>query len=525
MKRFLWILALAVCGLGIGFGHYFYTSAAQPIGTLDEAIQELLKMKMENELVQEESPQATEDFLKKQEEWLRKMEEEKGNAAKEGRKAQFPDSTIEEQRKRMTIGRERSGERGRALVESLLQADLKRYREEFEKIYDIPHTTLSPEEIEKEWVKDLWYQVDYQKHLREFPDPDGNLLLEIRGRVVDQDGNPVPSAEITFNTGVLKGRTSPRVETIAVKTDEKGVYRIENKRGNDLGLQKIEASGYRYLPENQPIRSFMGQSSRGKLDVKRILLGENPPGNYVEFILWKEVGRTEKVVVRGARKQSMGLFGVPEINLEIGDNTQVCAYAFDLFKDWCDWVSINAISRIDERKRQEIRQEGDKNPFYQTKLSTTGDVLPDPKEYEGKGDFVAQIFASPIQPTSPDEPRQAILRITAINGGVAENPGNGFLAPEEGYQPFIEFPISISANGVRIPFFLKSRGGQVYSRMMAKIDANVQRNRTLYKVDIVFSGIISPTGSRVLEPEGPIYTQEETLSFSTRDWEKARNPE
>ncbi len=523
MNRFWWLLGLAVFWVCVGGGFILYTSAARPDGTLDEAIQELRRMKIERDLVSEESPQATEEFFRKSEEQLRAMEEEKEKTAKEGRKAQFPDSLIDEHRQRMMSARERSGERGKARVESMLQADLKRYREEFEKIYDIPHTTLSPEEIEKEWVKDLWYQVDYQKHLREFPDSNGNLLLEIRGRVIDQDGNPVPEAEITFMTGVLKGRTSSRVETITVKTNGKGVYHVENKHGDDLGLQKIAAVGYRYFPESQPIRSFMGQAFHGTLDMQRIRRGENAPGNYVEFILWKEVGRTEKVVVRGARKESMGLFGVGGFKLEIGDNTQVCAYAFDLFKDWCDWVSINAISRIDERKRQEIRLEGDKNPFYQTKLSTKGDVLPDPKEYEGKGDFVAQIFASPIQPTSLDEPRQAILRITAIEGGVAANPQKSFLAPEEGYQPFMEFPVDLSANAVRVLFFLKSRGGQVYSRMMAKIDAFGKRNDATgewnsYKVNIQFSGIISPTGSRVLEPEGPVYTQEETLSFSTRDW-------
>jgi hypothetical protein len=489
-------------------------------GTKEEAIQELRKMTMETELVPEESPQATEELFRKSEEWLRKMEEEKSNAVKEGREAKFPDSTIEKQRKLIVLRRERTSEQGKARAESLLEADLKRYREEFEKIYDIPHTSMNPEEVEKAWVQDLWYQVDYQKRLRKFPDSDGNSLLEIRGRVIDQEGNPVPDAKLVFDLNFVKARDiTPHDKKISVKTDKKGVYRIEGERGEDLSLEDIAAPGYQYIPRGQKVRSFRGQSSRGKLDMQKILSGETPAGNYAEFVLWKKMGRTEKVVMRGAGKdgrKSLGAFGHYG-RLKMGDK----AYAYDLLKDWCDWNVFKPFphSPQEQLEKQEMTKAWTKHPFHETELSATGDARPDPKEYEGKGDFICQIFESPTQPTSPDEPRQAILRITAIDGGVVKNPSRGFLAPDEGYQPFVDFPINLT-NPVRVHFFLKSRGGQVYSALEAFLD--ILPTGQTWEFIWQFSGIVSPTGSRVLEPEGPIYTEKEVIALFQQDWKQVK---
>jgi len=488
---------------------------ARQDGTLEEAVQQLRKMKMEEELYYEsETPQATEISLKKLEDRIREMEAERESASKEGRRTKFPDSMFEENKKYLRIFQERSGERGKALVESLLKADLKQYREEFEKIYDIQHTTMAPEEIDKAWVQDLWYQVDYRKRVRQYPDSDGNSLIEIRGRVVDQDGIPVPGASLTFQIGSAKGfNLNPKRKETLVTTDEKGVYRIEG-RGYDCSLERITAAGYRFLSERLTVRSFLPQGRISEeVKMRRIQKGETSPGNFFEFSLWKELGNPEKVVLRadiyGERGSMEGLGHVGY--LKVGD----AAHAYDLFKDRFDWQAIKA-ARSDERKKGEIRQAGMKQPFYETELNTTGNAQPDPKEYEGKGDFVSQIFQS------PDDPHQTILRITAIDGGVVANATRSFVAPEEGYQPSLEFPLNLGESTVKVHFFLKSRGGHVYSRLTAEFNGygRVAMDKSYYELRGGFHGIVSPTGSRVLEPWGGKYTQGEATAFSRRDWKQ-----
>ncbi len=534
MKRILLIVGLVVCVACVGLGFVprpfsaipslissvpsHPTSSPSHDGTLDEAIQELRKMKIEEELYDLETPQATEKALKKSEDHIREMEAERESASKEGRKTKFPDSTFEESKEHLRIFQERSGERGKALVESLLKADLKQYREEFEKIYDIQHTPMAPEEIEKAWVQDLWYQVDYRKRVRQYPDSDGNYLIEIRGRVVDQDGIPVPGASLTFHVGSAKGfNLNPKRREIIVTTDEKGVYRLD-ERGYDCSLKRITAAGCRFLPERLTVRFFLPQgriSEESKM--RRIQQGKTSPGNFFEFSLWKELGNPEEVVLRGniygdiyGERGSMEGLGHRGI-LKVDEH----AYAYDLFKDRFDWQAINA-ARLDIGKQSEIKKAGTDKPFYETDLSTTGNAQPDPKEYEGKGDFVSQIFQS------PDNPHQAILRITAIDGGVVANSTKSFVAPEEGYQPFWEFPLDLKENRVFANFFLKSRGGQVYSRLTASFGPTNggPMDNPNYNLRGGFHGIVSPTGSRVLEPWGGKYTQGEATAFSRRDWKQ-----
>jgi len=534
MRRTLLLMAgLAVCAACAGFGFFLRTSSATPHptssaiphatsssphdGTLEEAIQELRKMRMEEELYYEsKTPQATEISLKKLEDRIREMEAERESASKAGRKTKFSDRMLEENKEHLRIFQERSGERGKALVESLLKADLKQYREEFEKIYDIQHTTMAPEEIEKAWLQDLWYQVDYRKRVRQYPDSDGNNLIEIRGRVVDQDGMPVPGASLTFHIGSAKGfNLNPKRKETLVTTDEKGVYRIEKERGYDCSLERITAAGYRFLPERLTVRFFLPQGRiSAEAKMRRIQKGETSPGNFFEFSLWKELGNPEKVVLRGdiygerGSMEGLGHRGILKVD--------EYAYAYDLFKDRFDWQAINA-ARLDLGKQSKIKKVGMDKPFYETELRTTGNAQPDPREYEGKGDFVSQIFRS------PDNPHQAILRITAIGGGVVANSSKSFVAPEEGYQPFGEFPLDLKENRVFAHFFLKSRGGQVYSRLTASFGPTNggPMDNPNYNLRGGFHGIVSPTGSRVLEPWSPIYTSKEAVAFSTRDWKQA----
>jgi len=531
MKRILLTVGLVVCVAYVGLGFVprpfsaiprllssvtsHPTSSSPHDGTLDEAIQELRKMKIEREFLPEPVPGAFREI----EESVRKMEEEKEKAAKEGRQTQFSDSVIQENKRRIVVRRERSGERGKALVESMLQSDLKRYREEFEKLQDIKHTQMNPEEMEKAWVQDLWYHVDYLKRVREYPDRDENSLIEIRGCVLDQEGSPVANANLTFEISFSKRSVlsmAQRRKEIAVTTDGKGVYRIENERGHQCDLIKIVAPGYRFLPKHQKSRSFTAQRRISEEEkMQWILRGEKTyQGNYVEFCLWKELGNPEKVVLRGdicGERGSMEGLGHRGI-LKVDEH----AYAYDLFKDRFDWQAIKS-ARLDKRKESEIKKAGMDKPFYETELSTTGNAQPDPKEYAGKGDFVSQIFQS------PDNPHQAILRITAIDGGVVANSTKCFVAPEEGYQSSLEFPLNLKENTVFADFFLKSRGGQVYSRLTAGFDStNVgSRDNPDYNLRGGFGGIISPTGSRVLEPWGGKYTQGEATAFSRQDWKEA----
>jgi hypothetical protein len=117
-------------------------------------------------------------------------------------------------------------------------------------------------------------------------------------------------------------------------------------------------------------------------------------------------------------------------------------------------------------------------------------------EGRGGGDLIVQI--------TRDKPAGQAkydwsFSIEGIGGGVIESTNEFmFLAPENGYQARYEFAMTAGqtnwAGRITKSFFVRSRNGQVHTRMVAEVFSDY-RDQAVFKVEY-FS---NPAGSRVLE--------------------------
>lgn len=85
----------------------------------------------------------------------------------------------------------------------------------------------------------------------------GEVLISFYGEVLDQDGQPVADAQvrISITQYSLKGPLPGfGLKAIMVKTNQDGVFEIENERGWELGIDKISKDGYEYTSFNRTER-------------------------------------------------------------------------------------------------------------------------------------------------------------------------------------------------------------------------------------------------------------------------------
>lgn len=100
------------------------------------------------------------------------------------------------------------------------------------------------------------------------------------------------------------------------------------------------------------------------------------------------------------------------------------------------------------------------------------------------------------------------VQVGAVDGGLIEADGQEgvtFEAPESGYQPSDSFIMSTNAphkwfGGFDQTFFLKSRNGQVYSKVNFSITINQQPDDYVW---VEFHGVASTNGSRNWEAAAP----------------------
>ncbi|HPS03350.1 MAG TPA: hypothetical protein PLA90_17560 [Candidatus Sumerlaeota bacterium] len=115
---------------------------------------------------------------------------------------------------------------------------------------------------------------------------------------------------------------------------------------------------------------------------------------------------------------------------------------------------------------------------------------------------------------SPDDPQKTIVRMTVLNGGIVEDPRHGYVAPEEGYQPFLDINPYRDDAGHKRCFFVKSRNGSLFTRLCfefttdGKPNSNSPGSVKLTSILAWMEWITSVTGKRVLEEPAKVPLQE-----------------
>ena len=102
------------------------------------------------------------------------------------------------------------------------------------------------------------------------------------------------------------------------------------------------------------------------------------------------------------------------------------------------------------------------------------------------------------------------VRVEAVDGGVMDSAGQdrvAYAAPDNGYQPGITFNFSTNApykwaGGFTQGFFLRSRNGQVYSKLGLSFDINDASDGFM---SITFGGVANTNGSRNWEGDPNTY--------------------
>ncbi len=384
----------------------------------------------------------------------------------------------------------RTGDAGRAKAEDVFQKSLDDYRAVFERNNaDNPKLKEDPALREKMWAEFLWHWVDRFKKTDEEHKANVNRI-EFKARVVDLDGNPVPKVKVIFKTSSLSTLFGPTGGSITKVGDEKGEFRVQADGVENISVYTMVApKGYRYDPHQQHRLLFetIKRPEEAGAD-KRF-----PDDGFEKFVLVKDFQRTEKTVE----------------NKFVLHGPQKATYSIDMFKMP---LSSYEESRLPQDK---VPSHWERMYYYLTKLSTKESELPDPLECQGKGDFVVQVFRSPF------DKGVGVLRITAIEGAIVKDTRGDYLAPEAGYQPFVEYAFNASKNCVYGlgSAYLKSRNNQVCSWMKISIDLLIDNKEFEdAKIAVHISAIISPTGDRVLTPWGPSYNEEERRVLSKRDW-------
>ncbi len=112
-----------------------------------------------------------------------------------------------------------------------------------------------------------------------------NQPIQFYGKVIDQDGAPLPGVKITLSvrrtSEVLPGLTNDSSDRFETVTDEGGRFQLTDAKGALLGVKALEKTGYEASP--QSMRYFWYYENEDKK--------YRPDANAPEvFRMWKLVG-------------------------------------------------------------------------------------------------------------------------------------------------------------------------------------------------------------------------------------------
>ncbi len=249
------------------------------------------------------------------------------------------------------------------------------------------------------------------------------------GKVIDQFDSPVANANITGSIQINNG-TQVGTRRISINTDVNGSFKIDGYKGKALGIN-ISKAGYALATTNT---------------------------RFVYSLLWPEAERH-----------------IPDPNKPV------------LFKMW----------RLQGQEPLVPINQEYKLPFTGTPLFfdfTTGKVS------DSGGDLEVIITRAP-GPLSKRNPSDWSIDFKPVNGGILESDDAAsrviYEAPAEGYQS--SYPVQMNHenpawfDNIQKVFFLKSRGGQVYSKFSVEFGINDEPSASMW---FQFRGVANANGSR-----------------------------
>ena len=449
----------------------------------------------------------TDTQIRESEEYLKTLKEDRRLQLNDSPERRKLDEEIEGREQGLKAMKERAGDAGRAKAEEEFKKVLKEYRATFERNNaDSPKLKEDSTLYEKMWAEFLWHWVDrFEKVEQE--QKTSTSRIEFKARVVDLDGNPIPKVKVIFESSALSSPLGLSVHTITKVGDDKGEFQLDLNGVESVTLKRIFApEGYRYDPgqQNRLLFEAIKRTKEVRSD-KRFR-----DDGFEKFVLVKDFQRTGKIVRTKCRIDKQGWSDADGVY----EGPQKVAYLVDLFKLPLNSTEIMLL----ESSTVKPPSVWEKAHYNVMKLSSRANEMPNPREYQGKGDFVVQMFQSPA------DKGVGVLRITAIEGGVIPDSRRDYLAPETGYQPIFEYTFDISkrdSQNLQIPLYLKSRNNRACSRVEISLFISIgEKGFEDCDSAINISAIVSPTGERVFTDSGPTYTGEEFRELSKRDWTK-----
>lgn len=83
---------------------------------------------------------------------------------------------------------------------------------------------------------------------------DANQSISFYGKVIDQDGAPLPDVKVTLGvrrtSEILPGVTTDNSDRFILSTDQNGLFRLTNEKGALLGVKALEKAGYETSPKS-----------------------------------------------------------------------------------------------------------------------------------------------------------------------------------------------------------------------------------------------------------------------------------
>jgi hypothetical protein len=104
--------------------------------------------------------------------------------------------------------------------------------------------------------------------------------IDLYGKVVDQYGNPVPDVQVVYDAGGLY--LAPSTGLGKIRTDEKGLFNIDDAKGVDLGIMQMSKPGYQFKAGYDD-QASLGNAQRLPTEIWNQTKKTEP---YV-FTLWK----------------------------------------------------------------------------------------------------------------------------------------------------------------------------------------------------------------------------------------------
>lgn len=330
--------------------------------------------------------------------------------------------------------------------DELLEYDKKKeaaWRERFEE--ELRRSGVQPSEEEKEaafkeYMARVKERAEKQKELIE----EGNKQLILGGQVLDQDGQPVPNAEVkavvqeerTVGIGFYRLQTIKR--DVVARTDADGNFRLDGGRGRWISIQDISALGYEFVLEQQTAKDFYADESVALLKPQ----GKRIDNKRVVLKAWKQKGKPDKLVVQ-------------EADFRVAKDGK--KHLFNVFRP---------------RGKKMLREvkEGE---------ALDGDLLFSVLDAEPEG--------------------RVLFRIEAVNGGVSDQNSSGFIAPTDGYSPTHD--IDVTEGDQHATVFVRSRDGMIYTKLTVNAWYDVENHTA--SIGIKYAS--NPQGRTNLQPKGGEY--------------------